>query len=199
MLFESFESLFLKMRNENTMINFDTLTVNQLPIVSLIGKFEAVSFIHTFVTFEKNLKIEFPRYNISFEYRNDTERIHSLDYANYCLRLSQKLPDALYFFDQYLLLENCSGDVKMVVPQGKVCKADNGSVFIEIDKSPTAELSIHAYDLHARLEIYQTKSIHARLQLAAIFAAEGTLFPEKKNENDRNRNSNRFGSSVLGQ
>ena len=66
---------------------------------------------------------------------------------------------------------------KIIFPVGTVTRVAGN---ITIDKSPDADIvhHIHAYDMHGRLKSLKASSIEARLQMACLYAATGSLLPE---------------------
>ncbi|EFJ48301.1 hypothetical protein VOLCADRAFT_104794 [Volvox carteri f. nagariensis] len=103
-------------------------------------------------------------------------------------------------FQQYLVLErvpNVTGavvgarreDELVLVPaDGMVVQAGGGSgtgglaaggcVRIDVSQRADVHLKAHCYEIHGRFKDLRAASIPARLQLAALYAATGTLLPE---------------------
>ncbi|GLC35571.1 thioredoxin-disulfide reductase [Pleodorina starrii] len=97
-------------------------------------------------------------------------------------------------FRQYLVLERLPGtgavqgarreDVLVLVPAGgvEVGKQPSfgsvGEVRVRVSNASDASLKAHCYEVHGRFRHLRAASIPARLQLAALYAATGTLLPE---------------------
>ncbi|KAG2496538.1 hypothetical protein HYH03_005361 [Edaphochlamys debaryana] len=145
------------------------------------------------------LLFELPRFGYEFELRSGGE-LASRDRAGYRLHRRQLLTDGdlerpqeasytLPEFGQYLVLErqpspqqqpssSSQGSAQLVlVPAGPVVRqADRVSV--TTSSYCDAHLRAHCYELHGRFGHLCASSIPARLQLAALYAATGTLLPE---------------------
>eukprot|EP00899_Mesostigma_viride_P028443 jgi/Mesvir1/8784/Mv02694-RA.1 len=165
------------------------------PLLRVLSKFESLDYIHIF---EEGSAVSFhlPRLNLEFVLRNG--RVESRDYRGYALASQQQLlsPVTLPEFTQYLVLQASpsaappcllpSGrvsshglpDTLVVMPQESGNNALAPSAFIERDDDDCeASLSTHTYRLHGRWPLLQATSVSARLQLAAVFAAPGSLAP----------------------
>ncbi|GLC47559.1 hypothetical protein PLESTB_000001100 [Pleodorina starrii] len=107
-------------------------------------------------------------------------------------------------FRQCLVLERVPGtgavvgarreDVLVLVPAGEVvmdrgsssgggggsggATGGGASVRVEVSSDAHAHLKVHCYGVHGRFGHLRAASIPARLQLAALYAATGTLLPE---------------------
>ena len=80
------------------------------------------------------------------------------------------------------MLQNDQGNVKIVIPSGRVRRflgEDGQTVTIETGDKEDSVLHIHAYDVHPRLKKLSASCIEARLQLAVLYAATGSLLPEQ--------------------
>ena len=124
------------------------------------------------------LSIEFPRFDLGFELHDG--KLHSRDYQGYHLASCQQLDNQLLGFGNCMILQQKTGIItryKMIVHAGAVTR-DQG--IVTIDKSPEADivLHFHTYDIHQRLKSLEASSIEARLQLASLYAATGSLLPE---------------------
>ncbi|KAJ3313217.1 hypothetical protein HDU76_002699, partial [Blyttiomyces sp. JEL0837] len=68
---------------------------------------------------------------------------------------------------------------RILVPGGDVVvtDAERGTVKVRVNSAPEATFFVSEYDLHSRLNVWMARTIATRLQLAAIFAAAGTMVP----------------------
>ncbi|PNH10973.1 hypothetical protein TSOC_002217 [Tetrabaena socialis] len=162
----------------------------------LLDKFEEARFTHAFAPAAggavpgRELLFELPRYGLEFELRGGQHLVHAAGG-----RVVYTLPD----FRRYLVLEqvpaglggDSSGgggggrvhgsgraDVLVLVPAGEVTSCADGLVDVVVDGGSGAELKVHCYELHGRFGDLRAASVPARLQLAALYAATGTLLPE---------------------
>ncbi|GIL51275.1 hypothetical protein Vafri_7114, partial [Volvox africanus] len=163
---------------------------------NLLAKFEDVRFIHAFASHGDPdvLRLELPRFGLEFELRSDGE-VLSRDYSGYRLHHRQLLVSELSCgtvhytlpeFRRYLVLERIPGtgavqgnrreDVLVLIPAGPVVAGQQPNV--QVSGSCTARLKAHCYEVHGRFRHLRATSIPARLQLAALYAATGTLLPE---------------------
>ncbi|KAG2494612.1 hypothetical protein HYH03_007377 [Edaphochlamys debaryana] len=144
---------------------------------------------------------ELPRYGLKFELRSGGE-LASRDYPGYRLRRRQLLvntgSDAGYGsdqvsytlpeFHQYLVLERSPAvrqlpigtqraDELVLMPAGPV-RRDGGDVTIVVAPGSGARLKAHCCEVHGRFGHLRASAVAPRLQLAALYAATGTLLPE---------------------
>ncbi|GLC49187.1 thioredoxin-disulfide reductase [Pleodorina starrii] len=111
-----------------------------------------------------------------------------------CNAVQYTLPE----FRQYLVLERLPGtgvvqgarreDVLVLVPAGGVevgqqqqqqpSSRSVDEVRVRVSSASDARLKAHCYEVHGRFRHLRAASIPARLQLAALYAATGTLLPE---------------------
>jgi len=168
--------------SETRLSTFDRLVLvsNDSAVFEIMSHFDSPSFIHTFLSSHdtKNLIFEFPRFDLSFELLDG--KLHSRDYLGYFLAPCQQLDNHLLGFENYMILQQNDSRFacdKIIVPVGTItqCKGK-----IAIGKSPDAGcvLHVHAYDMHRRLNSLEASSVEARLQLASLYAATGSLLPE---------------------
>eukprot|EP01050_Picozoa_sp_SAG11_P004954 SAG11_NODE_331_length_10659_cov_4.512689_3_plen_733_part_00 len=137
-----------------------------------IVKFERTPTVHVF---------ELPRFDLSFELRADG-KMHSRNFRGFFFMSNcQQLPDALHNFEQYLVLNDDHGAIKVIIPGGTVtCRA--GSIVIAGQQASDAKRAQHAYDVHPRFRTLEAPNIEARLQLAALYAATGSELPEARSQ-----------------
>jgi hypothetical protein len=165
--------------------DFDQLVLltDSPEIPRVLEKFECREFIHVHVTPapRKCLKFVLPRFQLEFELTASSMR--SLDHANYQLALSQQLGDTLIGFRQYLVMEpvpETSADVMIIVPVGRVHHLSADHVEVEVDSGSGAVCDTHVYKIHPRFRYLSATSGVARLQLAALYAATGSLLPDRR-------------------
>ncbi|KAG2492053.1 hypothetical protein HYH03_009551 [Edaphochlamys debaryana] len=147
------------------------------------------------------LLFEVPRYGLEFEVRSGGE-LTSRDYPGYRLCRRQLLVDAgsdagygsdhvsytLPEFHQYLVLERSPAvrqrpvgaqraDELVLIPAGPV-QRNGGQVAVVVSSGCGASLKAHCYEVHGRFGHLRASAVLPRLQLAALYAATGTLLPE---------------------
>eukprot|EP00887_Chlorella_sp_A99_P004660 scaffold4.g4660.t1 len=148
---------------------------------------------------QRAMLFELPRFRLSFELRGG--RLRSLDYSGFCLRPCQQLVAGATYtlpgLQQCLVLEAGEsagqpggdgrgaagpqhlGGLRVLVPEGKVQrKAESSRVEVEHSDSSGATLKVHSYDAHFRFGNLVASARLGRLQLAALYAATGSLLPE---------------------
>ena len=140
-------------------------------------KIERRALVHTFIA-KTGIKFHLPRFDLEFELSNDDGIIRSLNYSGYTLSKDQNLGDTLPMFDEYIILEN-GNKIKVLIPEGIVHLANN-KVQIQRSEENGSTLRHRMYDVHQRFRYLKATSVGARLQLAALYAATGTLLPEPR-------------------
>ncbi|POM69331.1 Hypothetical protein PHPALM_14391 [Phytophthora palmivora] len=156
-----------------------------LSIQSVLKKFENEQFHHPLMTCDGVIKIELPRFKLTF-LLNDRMQFESVEHKGYMLAAAQQFDDFLPRFHRYLILElqdeaNTSRpDVRMLLPVGSVVKSVKGIIDVEIPIQPDSHVNIACYNHHRRMKVFQTESISARLELAAVYACAGTNVPSKR-------------------
>ncbi|UIZ28931.1 hypothetical protein KXD40_007205 [Peronospora effusa] len=155
-----------------------------LSVLNVLTKFEDAQFLHPLSCPEKGLKIELPRYNMAF-YLNDSMQFESVEHNGYVLATKQQFDDFLPRFKRYLLLDlkdksdTSRSESRMLVPLGAVIESSDGMVDIEISSKAGSQIDVACYEIHRRLKTFETETIGARLQLAAVCARAGTNVPSK--------------------
>ncbi len=147
---------------------------------------------------KRKMLFELPRYHLEFEL--SPEGLLSLDYLGYQLASKQQLLSPMLAgytlpdFHQYLILEKSTSTATAVtshrpssvvlVPTGRVlpnkqtANPELPSVFISTPSRSSASLAVHKYEVHESYSYLVARSIFSRLQLAALYAATGSLLPE---------------------
>ncbi|CAM9957051.1 unnamed protein product, partial [Ectocarpus sp. 4 AP-2014] len=149
--------------------------------------------IHTYLQPDGGLTIDLPRFELEFKVdsppndprgREDASGIHCASHRGYQLACAQQLEDTLPELSRYLVLVREDGDTKIIVPRGRVAVREGATprVWIECsnEASEDAELKVFSYSLHRRWNQPDAGGLSARLQLAAMFAATGTLLPDPR-------------------
>jgi hypothetical protein len=154
-------------------------------VLNILREFEpGESLVHFYLAADKAHKcdlqrsvlFELPRFDLSFELIN--YKMKSRNFLGFHLAKCQQLDNVLLDFRQYLILEHIDGkQYKVIMPVGIVTRAKD-TVFIAGSGSCDADRHMHAYDIHPRFKTIEASCIEARLQLAALFAATGSLLPE---------------------
>ena len=169
-------------------------------VMSALAKFEPRAVgprtaIHTYLQPDGGLNIDLPRFGLSFKVdplstrQQDVGRgasgIRCVSHGGYQLACDQQLEDTLPELTRYLVLVHEGDEETMVlVPRGKVVVRDGAAprVWIECDgeESEQSELQVFSYTLHRRWGQLNAGGLSARLQLAAMYAATGTLVPDPR-------------------
>lgn len=162
-------------------------------VMTVLAKFEPratgpKAVIHAYYQPGGGLKIELPRFDLEFEVApvSSEERdeygvsgIHCLSHRGYQLARCQQLDDTLPGLTRYLVLRRKDGDVKVIVPRGRAVVVGDTvrRVWVECqdEESEEAELRIFCYPLHRRWKQPDAVDVSARLQLAEVFAATGSV------------------------
>jgi hypothetical protein len=166
------------------------------PPVAALHKFESAALIHHFVNLaDGTYSIELPRFGLEFELRRADDAadgggcLASKDYAGYALAAQQQLADTLPGFAQCLVLapgdallsqHPWGGPVKVLIPTGAVSRDAEGGVHVRAASAAGAARSACAFDVHARFGELRARTVAARLQLAALYAASNTGVPEAR-------------------
>lgn len=152
-------------------------------VPAVLSKLEARKYIHVLSTPGGTIRVELPRFNLSFVL-DGYGNFASEQYAGYYLSREQQLGGFLPRFVQYLLLQSYSptpfkaAKVRMLAPCGLV-KQHSATGMMEVDVSKAHDAGIHVvcYDEHRRLGTFTAETVSARLQLSAIYASGGTSVP----------------------
>ena len=170
------------------------LAVEGHPVVSALKKFERSPDILTFLKADGELLFELPRFRLNFLIhptpQQGQEQIRSgvqcLNHRDYELASDQQLSDTLAEFTRYLVLTpRTTGEVtRIIVPQGRVVVREGTTPLVTVecvgeDKSNTDQ-DVHCFEVHPRWKGLQADGVSSRLQLAALYAASGTLLPETR-------------------
>ncbi|EGZ11162.1 hypothetical protein PHYSODRAFT_337908 [Phytophthora sojae] len=129
------------------------------------------------------MKIELPRFKLTFS-ANDNAQFESEEHKGYVLSTRQQLDDFLPRFSQYLVLElkdisdTSRAVYRILLPVGPV--EEKGMVVISTSTQADTHVDVACYDIHRRLKTFETETISARLQLAAVCTRAGTNVPSKR-------------------
>ncbi|GMF56711.1 unnamed protein product [Phytophthora fragariaefolia] len=156
-----------------------------LNVFKVLSKFEGEKFLHPLKSPLGVIKIELPRYNLTFSLNNSAQ-FESEEHKGYILSTNQQFDDFLPRFSQYLVLElNDKSDTsravfRMLLPVGIVEESSEGMVVIRTPSEASSVIDVVCYDIHRRLKTFETETISARLQLAVVCARAGTNVPSKR-------------------
>lgn len=138
-------------------------------------------------------RLELPRFGLEFELRSGV--LSSCNFRGYHLAQAQQLSDTLPGFSQYLVLEPGASlselppwgaPYKLVVPAGSVersggpCAAPVVIRASENDDASCLQRGYSALEIHRRFQEIRARTIAARLQLAALYAATDRGVPEER-------------------
>ncbi|CAM9896127.1 unnamed protein product, partial [Ectocarpus fasciculatus] len=167
-------------------------------VMKTLAKFEprAVgqnAVIHTYLRPDGGLTIDVPRFELEFKVappqndpggRKDASGIHCASHRGYQLACVQQLEDTLPELSRYLVLVREDGDTRIIVPQGRLAVREGATPRVWVkcsnEEREDAELKVFSYSLHRRWNQPDAGGLSARLQLAAMFAATGTLLPDPR-------------------
>ncbi|CAM9398568.1 unnamed protein product [Choristocarpus tenellus] len=165
-------------------------------VLSILSKFEPSatagpnSLVHTYLQPNGGILFDLPRFGLLLEL--DFQQgvggdipsggIRCLNYQGYRLAECQQLikPSTLREFTRYLVLESVreGGGQIILVPQGEVVIDQQHHVTVSCSSDVDAVLDIYSYSVHKRWFKLTANCVSSRLQLAALYAATGTLLPE---------------------
>ncbi|CAI5741646.1 unnamed protein product [Hyaloperonospora brassicae] len=154
-------------------------------VFSVLTKFENEQFLHALRSPDGVLKIELPRFKLSF-FLNDRMQFESVEHIGYVLATQQQFDDFLPRFERYLLLDpqdrldTTRPELRMLLPIGSVHDARNGMVDIESPGTADSSIGVACFDVHRRLKTFETETISSRLLLAAVCVRAGTNIPSKR-------------------
>jgi Protein of unknown function (DUF3638) len=146
----------------------------------IMSKIENAAFIETSVTADGSLIVFLPRFDLSFRMMNNG-RVESLDHKGFYLAQSQRLVGTLRNFDEYLVMENDVGDVRVLIPTNLVRMVYGCDVVkTHSDDRSCSKRKCYVYIVNPRLRILEGSDIAAQLHLAALYAATATALPEPR-------------------
>ncbi|KAL4150964.1 hypothetical protein PRNP1_010350 [Phytophthora ramorum] len=159
--------------------------VSLLEVFNVLAKFEEEKFLHPLKSPLEVLKIELPRFKVSFYLSNEMQ-FESVEHKGYILATNQQFEDFLPRFRRYLTLElkdrsdTSRPELRMLLPVGSVGDSSEDIVDISLPSEADCTIGVACYDLHRRLKTFETETICARLQLAAVCTRAGTNVPSKR-------------------
>ncbi|KAI9910358.1 hypothetical protein PsorP6_010207 [Peronosclerospora sorghi] len=174
----------------NCLHDYDRFVKKEPPLLNVfavVAKFEDTQFIYPLKSPEGMLKVELPRFKMMF-YLKDQMQFESQEHKGFALATKQQFDDFLPRFCRYLVLmlrdrtDPTRSEVRLLVPVGSVEESFDGMIDVDISSSATSLIDVACYDIHRRLKTFETETIGARLQLAAVCAQAGTTVPCKRLE-----------------
>ena len=161
-------------------------------LLRVLSKFESSEFIHVYRSTSQaggkdTLKLEFPRYSHEFEVI--AGQVVATSFSDRRLAQKQQLTDTLPRLTQYLVFEptgsNSNVPIDVIVPvadQVRIeCTSTGGdSVRICGSNACDARREHRTYQIHARFKELRCHEIAARLQLAAMYAASDSFYPDRR-------------------
>ncbi|KAE9317256.1 hypothetical protein PF008_g18790 [Phytophthora fragariae] len=142
-------------------------------VLKVLTKFESEKFLHPLKSAQGVTKIELPRFKLTFSL-NDKARFESEEHMGYVLATNQQFDDFLPRFSQYLVLklkdksDTSRPAFRVLLPVGSVDESSEGMVAISTPSEAGKFVDVACYDVHRRLKTFETETISARLQLAAV-------------------------------
>ncbi|RLN94792.1 hypothetical protein BBJ28_00013892, partial [Nothophytophthora sp. Chile5] len=156
-----------------------------LKVLDVLTKFESKQFFHSLQSPQGVLKIELPRFKLTFQLDADLQ-LESVEHRGYVLAPNQQFDDFLPRFSRYLVLklrnafDTSASELRVIVPMGVVKESPGGMVDVDISHEASGNISTACYEEHRRLRVFHAATICARLQLAAIYTRAGTNVPSKR-------------------
>ena len=164
----------------------DALVLWDVPPAPPLLKLEDQRFVHWYRGSDGAFRVELPRFKREFMLRSGA--LVSADYAGYRLAAEQQRPDTLLQFTMYLVLEPgpelfaqhpWRASVKLLVPVSCVERTPEGvPVVTHTSDASDARRGCWTYDVHDRFRELRARSVPARLQLAALYAAADASLSE---------------------
>ncbi|KAE9345832.1 hypothetical protein PR003_g7734 [Phytophthora rubi] len=154
-------------------------------VLKVLTKFESEKFLHPLKSAQGVTKIELPRFKLTFSL-NDKAQFESEEHKGYVLAIHQQFDDFLPRFSQYLVLklkdksDTSRPAFRVLLPVGSVDESSEGMVAISTPSEAGKFVDVACYDVHRRLKTFETETISARLQLAAVCTRAGTNVPSKR-------------------
>ena len=170
-------------------VDWDRLVIPREPCVAgtVLAKFEPRQYHHFCMAPCGRVKVALPRYALEFRLEPAQEgaafHFRSLNYVGYRLADVQALEDTLFGFQHYLVLEHVrTGREMLLCPKGllDLTVAPELGRSIALPPECDAVCQCQVYDVHPRFRHLKARSVGARLQLATLYAATGSLLPEPR-------------------
>ena len=180
-------------RERNDMERFVVLKDDKCPASSLLRvleKFEDKQFIHAHeIPASGAIILVMPRYGLRFKLED--AYISSLDFLGYHLEPCQMLDDTLPGFHRYLVLKRTRLDGpesrpgplnELIVQMGTPYRSSDGDEDVKIVGSSECDATrlFVSYDVHQRLRYFDASNTAARLHLAALYAATGSMLIDER-------------------
>ena len=160
-------------------------------LLRVLSKFEPSKFIHVYRSKsptgrKETLKLEFPRYSHEFEVIGG--QVIATSFSDRRLAQQQQLTDTLPGFTQYLVFEptgsNSNVPIDVIVPVAVKIRIEStntgDAVRIHGSDACDAHREHRTYQIHARFRELRCHEIAARLQLAAMYAASDSFYPDRR-------------------
>jgi hypothetical protein len=147
--------------------DFIRLTNPDIQTLQVLSKFEDESFIHFFSTPSGSIRIDIPRFLLSFEYV-DSSWI-SLEDPKMKLSPCQQLPQTLTKFSRYLVLQSIKDEKekKLIIPRGTI--EVQQMVNIVTNPECSASCSYYTYFIHPRFGTIESSDVESRIYLASLY------------------------------
>ncbi|KAI9918934.1 hypothetical protein PsorP6_011514 [Peronosclerospora sorghi] len=165
--------------------DYDRFVKNEQSLLNLfavLAKLEHIQFLYPLQSPQGILKVELPRFKMMF-HLNDMMQLESEEHKGFVLASEQQFDDFLPRFSRYLVLtlrdktDPTQSETRVLVPVGSVEESFDGMIDIGIPCKASNLIDVACYDIHRRLKTFETETIGARLQLAAVCARAGTTMP----------------------
>ena len=160
-------------------------------LLRVLSKFESCKFIHVYRSTSQaggkdTLKLEFPRYSHEFEVIDG--QVIATSFSDRRLAKKQQLTDTLPGLTQYLVFEptgsNSNVPIDVIVPVADKVRIKftntEDAVRIHGNNACDARREHRTYQIHARFKELRCHEIAARLQLAAMYAASDSFYPDRR-------------------
>ena len=174
------------------MTDFERIIVPaaEVSAAHVLTKFENPDFIH-FVGGPLGLiRIELPRFGLSFDFKGG--RFICQELRGFCLWEEQLLCGAMHGFCRYIILNEASplrqetslmkwseGDFRVIIPDGEVVREEDGHVTV-VDRSLSngAHCKWYQYKVHQRYGTLCGGDTAGRIHLASIHIATSMAIPD---------------------
>jgi hypothetical protein len=161
----------------NQTSEYRLVSLSNSTVLNTLHKFEYREFIFTAENAEGKLVYALPRYSLTF-IQNSKNQLSCLECEGYVLADEHILPDTLYRFDQYLILERNERSGRklslVLIPEGHVIY-DDTKTYISVPPDQLKNLKYFQFKVHPRLGTFENSSLLARLTLSCLYALEGSM------------------------
>mmetsp|Transcript_14460 Transcript_14460/g.35020 ORF Transcript_14460/g.35020 Transcript_14460/m.35020 type:complete len:2021 (-) Transcript_14460:63-6125(-) len=152
-----------------SLCDFRRMLIGTTGLSKVLYRFEDEIYIHVSVDdINRCIRYSMPRLTLDFEQKDGKVRCFQFD--GFSLSQDQALNDTLPGLSQTLILKDVNENIKVLIPDGIVSESSE----ITVTKTLDSAIKYRVYEEHKRLNSLHAVDIEGRLNLAALYASNGS-------------------------